>query len=231
MPKEESGGVAVQSRKDLPFRILFLALAVIALWAIIASRGAPKPDSDYFASRTPIVKGEYTLVRDRPSEYQPDRVRMIVFFDFYCPNCRDFDSKVISELKEKYGERLEVLFVGYPIFGENAVNAIRAYELAKELDRGDEMKAAIFEAKHGQRLDIKDVAVLASLASSVGLEGDSFKKDLEQGAKNDVVDSNVRLAESYNVRQTPTVVLDGNMLVTETTFENMDEIISQLMRT
>lgn len=228
---EKRSEAAASSRKNLSAKLLFLALAIVALGALLAVRNRLPSDSDNFESQTPVLSGEYTLLRDKPSEYRPGKAAMIVFFDFYCPHCRDFDSGVVASLRDKYGGRLEITFVGYPIFGDKAMNAIRAYELAKEFEKGDEMKAAIFYAYHDQRQDISDTAVLASVAFQVGLEGDEFKKALDDGAKIDAVNSNVRLAESYKVRQTPTVVLNGNLVVTQITFENIDEIISQLTRT
>jgi thiol:disulfide interchange protein DsbA len=175
------------------------------------------------------VAGEYKLVEDMPSNDEPGKVHMMVFFDFFCPHCYSFDTGLLTELESKYGSQLVVTPVGYPIFGAKAVNALRAYELAKDFGKGEEMKMAIFNAYHNQKRDISQIIVLAEIAGEVGLDPEHFKSSLEAGAKGEIIQRNIGLGNSYGLRQTPTVVLNGQYVVTNIAPENLDIIISSVL--
>jgi len=175
------------------------------------------------------VQGAFDYVSSMPDPSAPGTVHMIVFFDFFCPHCHNFDTGPLPQLEAKYGETLQVVPIGFPIFGAKAVNALRAYELAKEAGKGDEMKDAIFVAYHNQKRDISDTSVLAQVAGEVGLDSGQFKNSLDAGAKNDLVQSNIELANKYGVKQTPTVVLGGQYLVTELSTTNIETIINSLL--
>ncbi len=175
------------------------------------------------------VKGAFRFVSTMPDPSAPGTAHMIVFFDFFCPHCHNFDTGPLPQLEAKYGETLQVVPIGFPIFGAKAVNALRAYELAKESGKGEEMKDAIFVAYHNQQRDISDTSVLAQIAGEVGLDSGQFKNSLDAGAKNDLVQSNIALANKYGVKSTPTVVLGGQYVATELSTTNIETIITSLL--
>lgn len=213
--------------KRLDSRLIVIGVVLLAV-ALFAFKGAGGKDSP--AKPSPArAAGEYTLFKNTPSTHEPGQVQMIVFFDFYCPHCHDFDTGLLPQIQAKYGERLKVTHVGYPIFGAKAVNPLRAYELAKDYGRGEEMKVAIFNAYHLQKKEISNTAVLASIAGEIGLDPEQFKRSLDGGAKNEAVQRNIALGESYSISQTPLVVLDGQYVVTKISLDNLNSIISSLM--
>ncbi|MFQ5816178.1 MAG: DsbA family protein [Candidatus Hydrothermarchaeaceae archaeon] len=219
---------AEEKRKIDPVLLLggLLLLAVlVSIFRGTSGDGGSQVDEPPMAN----VPGEYTLFQNMPNTHEPGRVQMIVFFDFFCPHCHNFDTGLLPQLEAKYGSQLVVTPVGFPIFGTKAVNALRAHEIAKDFGKGGEMSLAIFDAYHNKGMDISDTAVLAAIAGDVGLDTEQFKRALDSGAKIEIIRGNVGFGNSYNVRQTPTVLLDGQYVVTKISLENIDEIISGLL--
>jgi predicted DsbA family dithiol-disulfide isomerase len=202
-------------------------IAILALaYPLIKGLADNADTKDVKSSTTP---GEYTLAENMANTHEPGKVKMLVFFDFYCPHCYSFDTGSLAQLESKYGSQLEAIPIGFPIFGTKAVNALSAYELAKDLGKGEEMKLAVFRAHHDQKRDISDTSVLAEIAGEVGLDSGGFKNSLDKGEKDEVVQRNIELAKSYDLKQTPTVVLDGQYVVTDISQENLNNLISNLL--
>src|SRR4030066_1068134 len=152
---------------------MFKKISVIALFFIFWSL------TTYAATQ----EEKYVVVPDKKSTHESGKVKMTIFFDFFCPHCHEFDTVIVSLLQREYGRRLEVTYKGLPIIYEDSIIPIEAYEIAKEGGKGEEMKEAIFDAIYYQRKDGAKLDVLSSLAKSIGLDSERFKKNLTLGIK------------------------------------------------
>ncbi|MEE9594870.1 MAG: DsbA family protein [Candidatus Hydrothermarchaeales archaeon] len=227
--KKKKEIVEVEEKKGINPVLIVGGLLLLAV-VFFFFKGSPNDDGTQPTFQPPSnVPGEYVQVTTLPDPSASGQVHMMVFFDFFCPHCYTFDTGPLPQLEAKYGEKLQVVPIGYPIFGAKAKNALRAYELAKESGKGEEMKSAIFVAYHDQRRDISDTAVLAEIAGEVGLDAQQFKSSLDAGAKNEIVQLNIDLANKYGLKQTPTVVLAGQYVVTDISPTNIETILSGLL--
>lgn len=195
--------------------LMFLSTAVLA----VDNKGLQSGGGDE----------NYNIVPDKKSTHEKGKVKMTVFFDFFCPHCHQFDSVVVPLLQREYGDKLKITFTGYPILYEDSVIPIEAYELAKAGGKGDEMRKAIFEAIYYQRKDGANQDVLISIAKTVGLNAEKFQQDLKSGAKKKVVTEGRELAKSYGAKSTPTVILDGNIFVKDNSLANVSAIINKIL--
>jgi len=205
-----------------------IALGIVILFIAVAYTKLNKTSNTAEVQKIKIP-GEYALISNMQNTHETGKVKMIVFFDFYCPHCFTFDARIVPQLKSKYGRKLEVIPKGYPIFGQKAVLPLQAYEIAKNAGKGEEFKNAVFEAYHINKRDISSIETLADIAAQAGLNKITFKNSLEANTAMSKVSANIALGDSYNLQQTPTVVLDGQLVVTEISIENLDLIISALL--
>ncbi len=171
----------------------------------------------------------YNVIPDKKSTHEKGKVKMIVFFDFFCPHCHQFDSVVVPLLQREYGDKLKITSVGYPIIYEDSVIPVEAYELAKAAGKGEEMKMAIFDAIYYQRKDGANHDVLVSLAKTIGLNAEKFQKDLKSGVRKKAALEGRELAQSYGAKSTPTVILDGNIFVRDNSLANISSIINKIL--
>ena len=172
---------------------------------------------------------QYVVVPDKKNTHESGKVKMVIFFDFFCPHCHQFDTVVVPLLQREYGKRLQVTYIGFPILYEDSVIPIEAYELAKDAGKGEEMKRAIFDAIYYQRKEGANPDVLSSLAKSIGLDGEKFKKMLASGEKKKEVLEGKDLAKSYGATSTPTVIIDGNMLIKDNSLATISSIINKIL--
>lgn len=175
------------------------------------------------------LPGSYVFVRREPDGAVSDRVRMEVFEDFLCPSCYRFSTEVIPNLKEKYGERLDLRFIGYPLVHQESRIPARAHVIAQEMGVGEQMQKELFQAHFEQQLDTTSTDGLAKVAHSIGLDPDLLLSRLEKNDGSTEVDRNLARGESYHIDAVPGVVFDGWILVKELSPQNLETIINGLL--
>jgi len=198
-----------------------LLIAYLTYYLTVSAPGASAPKE---------IEGSYTLFSEVGSTHENGKVRMVVFFDFYCPHCYEFDSNTIPQLKQKYGDKLEVEYVAYPLRSESLV-PIQAYELAREYDAstGERMRGAIFEAVYVDGANLGDPVVLKGIAAELGMDPEGLEGSIISGEMIEKIKENVARGDRYDLEGTPTVVLDGQYRVDDLEIENLKKIMDGLL--
>ena len=207
--------------------VLIAALLIVMLIGYYLLGQTSTPPSTPSASRN--IKGNYEFLSGKPNTHVPGRVVLVEFFDFYCSHCYTFHKDRWPALQEKYGDQIALLEYGYPL-RQSSNPPIEAYEIAKELGRGEEMKDALFKAIHEEKKDISNTEALAGIAETVGLDKDTFTRALNTHVKASTVDENTRLGNSFGLEGTPTFIIDGNIKTTDSSVSNLEAIIDSILR-
>jgi len=203
------------------WRFLFVAFLLLPpTW----SRAAEDLMDQYLS-----VPGAYLFVRRAPEGARSDRLVLTVFEDFMCPACYHAATEIFPSLKEKYGNRLELRFLGFPFVHQESRLAARAHVVAQELGFGDEMQKALFRAHFEQQLDITSKEGLATVADSIGLASDLLLKQLDDNGGAAEVERTIAQADAYQIDGTPTVILDGWIKVNDVNQGNLEKIIDGLL--
>ena len=175
------------------------------------------------------VPGSYVFVRRSPEGAQPNRLVMTVFEDFMCPACYRASTDVFPPLKSKYGNQLEIRFLGFPFIHQESRLAARAHVIAQGLGFGEEMQKALFQAHFEQQLDIASKEGLAKVADSIGLAPEVLLNQLDGNGGNDELAQILTQANSYQIDGTPTIIFDGWIKVNDINRENLETIIDGLL--
>lgn len=200
------------------FILVFLALFTTVAYAAPQAQIQAQPQGEKFV-----------VIPDKKNTHERGKVKITIFFDFFCPHCHQFDSVVIPLLEREYGKKLQITYVGYPIIYADSVIPVEAFELAKDEGKGEEMKNAIFDAIYYKRKEGANYDVLTSLAQSIGLNAEKFRKRLESGEKKKSVLDGKELAKSYGAKSTPTVIIDGNTLIKDNTLATVSSVIDKIL--
>jgi thiol:disulfide interchange protein DsbA len=213
-----------------------IAIGIILIGFFLLTGGNEKPQEEVTTPQgasKQLVLGLYPVL-DKPSTQEPGKVKIVEFFSFYCDHCYRFNA-LKHQLESKYGDTLEFKLVPI-VWGKQSIKTVEAYILAERYGKGREMADAMFKARFEKGLDIGDVNVLIALGRQIGL-GEDFEKKLRSGAANREALSNIRLAQEYGVEETPTLIINGNIMVNphptgDDVFamaQNLDVIIQRLL--
>ncbi|MBI5598878.1 MAG: DsbA family protein [Deltaproteobacteria bacterium] len=136
-------------------------------------------------------------------------VEVMEFMSFYCGHCYTFE-KSIPVIKGNFPKKIKWRMV--PIYwGAGSPKPGEAYLLAEEAGKGDEMKAALFNAGFVEKKDIGSMDVLDGIAAEVGL-GFDFSRRLRAGEKAGDARKALEMARAYGINETPSVVIAGNLM-------------------
>ena len=175
------------------------------------------------------VPGSYTFVRRTPEGAMPGRVLLTIFEDFLCQACYHTATKLVPSLKEKYGDRLEVRFFGYPFIHPESRMPARAYAIAEEMGLGEQMQQALFRARFEEELDTTTREGLAKVADSIGLAPELLLSRLDSDGGNAEVERNLAQGDSYHLDAVPGIIFDGWIKVSELSQENLETILAGLL--
>ena len=204
--------VLQRGRTVLLFGIVFLHLSAVVVQA---------------AERLP---GEYQVIKGESSLHTPGKVLLLEFADFYCPHCHLFERVVTSKLKKEFGERLEVRLIGFPVIRGKLPTAFEMYEQARAMGKGAEMKEVLFRTIHKEEIQVFDRSLRSLLLREVGLDAKTFEEGLASGEPYKALEKGIAWGLRVQVKHTPTVVLDGNLLVSNLNIDNLRTLINGILK-
>lgn len=155
-------------------------------------------------------------------------MRFEVFFDYTCPFVYRA-AEVIDKVRRSGERELDVRWRYFSLAQVNSKDdgwtawdapssepvrgrlAFQAAEAARRQGRFDDMHWRLLRARHRDRLELEDAAVIENIAAAAGLDGDRFKRDLADPAILHALASDHTTAVSqHGVFGTPTFVFpDG----------------------
>ncbi len=140
---------------------------------------------------------------------------LVLFTDYQCPYCAMMDT-LIQQAKADYGDQVRIVVRNYPLpKHQNAEPAARAVEAAAEQGAMEQMAAAVFEHQEDWKTESDVDGVFAGYAQDLGLDMDRFYADYASDAIRDRVARDLRDAQDLQVKGTPTLYLDGEVLQLE----------------
>lgn len=175
------------------------------------------------------LPGEYRMM-DEAEIHTKGKVVLLEFADFYCPHCHMFDSEIGTQLKKEFGDRLEILMIGFPVMRGKLPTAFEMYEQAKVMGKGSEMKTALFRTIHKDKIHIFDRSLRSLLIREVGLNIKDFEAGMASGEPYKALAQGTKWGERIGVTHTPTIVLNGNIRVDNIGIENLRTLIKGILK-
>jgi thiol:disulfide interchange protein DsbA len=222
--------------------VRLLAVPLLATIAFIGAHRAeaqdPAPAARMPASSTPATSrfeaGKH-YQRLSPAPAPPPRaaagkIEVAEVFMFGCPGCYAFEPHL-----ERWLERLpaDVSFVRIPApWNSTADLHAHAYYVAESLGKEREIAGPFFNEFHVKKNYLESEDKLAAFFEQFGVDAATFRTAFNSSA----VDGNVTragdLVQRYNVRSTPSVVVNGKYLTNGAmagTYEQWFAIIDELI--
>ncbi|TKB81425.1 MAG: disulfide bond formation protein DsbA [Nitrospira sp.] len=198
-------------------------ILMIALAVAIGTMGSAS------SAEAAAFKGKYTELKNLPSTHERGKVKLTEFADFYCPHCHTFEQSGIPVLEQEFGDKLDVIMVGFPVIPGKLPMAFEMYEQAKSMGKGPDMKKALFRMIHKDHIHVFDQTLREMMVKEVGLDPVAFEAGLAGGKPSKMLEEGRAFGMKVDVRQTPTVLLDGNLKVESIDPENIKTIIASIL--
>jgi len=193
-------------KRYLPFMIVVgVAMVTLGSGTMLYRAKRPQvkniPESQSVAARSDAS----AHVRGNPDA----RVTLEEFGDFQCPPCGQFAS-FVEELLREYDSRLRVVFRNFPLPAhEHAREAAQAAEAAGFQGKFWEMHDTLYREQLAWSKAPNTRELFESYASTLGIDLEQFKKDMESDKARERVDSDHALGDFLGVKVTPTLFINN----------------------
>ena len=152
------------------------------------------------------------------------KVKVIEFSDFQCPYCSK-GAEVVTELKKKYGNKIQFAFKQYPLpMHKDARPAAESSLCINEQGADKFFKYHDILFKNQDKLD---PANLEKFAKDAGANVDKYKACVAAGKFKEEVANDLAYGEKIGVRSTPTFFINGQILNGAVPIEQFSEIIDE----
>ncbi|MBV7537021.1 thiol:disulfide interchange protein DsbA/DsbL [Duganella sp. sic0402] len=184
-------------------RLMKIALVVAGLCAAtaFASPTAPRNGAEYTTLKTP-----------QPVQAQGKKVEVIEFFMYHCPACYALEPDMVAWVK-KQGDSIVFRRVHLPLTGENDPEA-HLFLTLEAMKLEEQLHAKVLSTWHVERKRLKSDADNIDWAVKNGIDKEKFTATYNSFAVMTRLKNAGRVAGTYEVNSTPTLIVDGRFLTT-----------------
>jgi len=151
-------------------------------------------------------------------------VQIIVYEDFECPFCLEFQ-ETIKKIEEEYGDDVLIAFRHYPLATHSmALESAESSECASDQGSFWEMHDLLFEDNKNGNLSSQEYS---NNAKVLNLDLDKFTTCMKEGAHKDKIAEQTKAAKASGVLGTPATFINGIQLPGAYPFE---DFVDQLGR-
>ncbi len=177
-----------------------------------------------YADQSAGIEGVYDKLTGHKFSFDGKQVEVLEFLSFYCSHCYHFE-KSIPVIKGNFPGKIKWKTI--PVYwSEGSPKPGEAYFLAEEAGKGEEMKKALFHAVFVDKRDIGDIEVLEDIGMKVGL-GFDFSHRLRTGDKARNVGEAIIMSKAYNIEETPTLIIAGNLKISPSMFQGNADFLRE----
>jgi protein-disulfide isomerase len=150
------------------------------------------------------------------------RIELVEFSDFECPYCRRA-VPVLKQILSRYPDQVRLVWKDFPLpMHASARPAAEAAQCANEQGQFWAYHDVLF--RNQELLKTDD---LRKHAADMGLDVGSFNECFESGRYRKQVDSRIQEGKRHGVSATPTVFINGRMVMGAMPFDVYDQIIRE----
>lgn len=199
-------------RTQLRGRFALYGLALVLIALPLAAQQLAR-DVDYrLISQQPVATGE--------------RVEVIEFFFYACPYCNELEPFLERWRKRKPAD---VVFRRVPVVRHDSWAPLaKTYYALEAMGEADRLHAAVYHGHHVEDLPLSQEKVIAEWAGKHGLDSDKFMAIYRSDAILKKVERSRQMTNDYEIKATPTIVVDGRFLTSSGMTGGVPQVIPVL---
>ncbi len=196
--------------------IIFAVICVVVLGVLVVNKKSDDVNvKNINAGKVITADKKENEIPDHTFGSTANKTVLIEYGDFQCPGCGSLYPG-LKPLKEKYSEQLTFVFRNFPLTSihPNALAAATAAEAAGLQDKWWEYHDMLYENQDAWSSadTTKRTDVFVEYAKQLGLNVDTFKKDLESDKIARKISRDQALGKKIGATSTPTLVLDSKLI-------------------
>ncbi|MDO8412349.1 MAG: thiol:disulfide interchange protein DsbA/DsbL [Gallionellaceae bacterium] len=196
-------------------KIIKQIVGVLALLCASHAFGAPEAGKDY----TPIIPPQ--------PMHSGNKIEVLEFFFYGCSHCFKLHP-LLSAWEKKMPKDVELIYVP-TIFNPAWEPMARTFYALESLGQQKRLDDALYDAWNVQNLVLSDEATATDFVAQHGVDRKKFSDAYNAFAMQSRVLRGKQLQQSYNIRGTPTLIVDGKYAITALHPEDTIKVLNVLV--
>jgi thiol:disulfide interchange protein DsbA len=180
-----------------------------------------------YAQAEVVAGKDYKILNSPQPTSNGKKVEVLEFFFYGCSHCYHLHP-YISAWEKKMPKNVELQYVP-TIFNEAWEPMAHTYYALEALGQRKQLHDALFEAWNVQNIDLSDEAKITEFVAKHGVDAAKFGAAYNSFSLQSKIARSNQMVQSYGVRGTPTIAVDGKYIITglqpEETIRVLDEVI------
>jgi protein-disulfide isomerase len=220
-----------QKKGSMKFVVLLtvFVIGLVTVFVVLDNRGEQSEVTDTSANQEPISTENQPTLGDEDAP-----VQIVEFGDYKCPSCKAWSDQIYPQLKEDYIDTgdASLSFINVLFHGQESALAAKGgeavYQLAPEAfwDFNKNLFSEQPES-HDEQWITEDKLVEVAKNSVENLDEEKFKESLSSDVVEEAVSIDEGLVEQYEIQQTPTVMINGQILENPFDYEKIKSVIDE----
>jgi thiol:disulfide interchange protein DsbA len=164
------------------------------------------------ASAQSVLGKDYTRLSQTQPTRPGNKVEVLEFFFYGCSHCYHLHP-FLSAWEKKIPKDVELQYVPV-IFRDNWEPMARTLYALEVLGQRDKLHDDLFKAWNVSNIDLSGESQVANFVSQRGVDRNKFAEAYNSFAVSSKVIRCSQMQESYQIRGTPTIVVDGKYTIT-----------------
>lgn len=159
-----------------------------------------------------VYAEQYKVLNPAQPVRSGNKIEVLEFFFYGCSHCFHLHP-FLAAWEKKMPKDVELTYVP-TIFQDSWVPMSRTFYALEALDQRKALHDALFEAWNVKNIDLSDEAKITEFVAKQGVDRKKFSDAYNSFSMQSKVMRSKQMAQSYGIRGTPTLVVDGKYLIT-----------------
>lgn len=222
-----------QKKGSMKFVVLLtvFVIGLVTVFVVLDNRGKqPEVTNTTFNHKLITTENQPTIGdKDAP-------VQIVEFGDYKCPSCKAWSNQVYPQLKEEYIDTgdASLSFINVLFHGQESTLASKGGEAVYQLAPESfwDFNKDLFDEQpenHDEQWVTEDKLVQVAKNNVENLDVEKFRESLSSDLVEEAVKTDEGLVEQYGVEQTPTVMINGQILENPFDYEKIKSVIDKVL--
>lgn len=176
---------------------------LLAIFFILAS-------AQVFAE--PVMGTDYKLIEPAQATRSGNKIEVLEFFFYGCSHCFHLHPD-LTAWERKMPKDVEVVLVP-TVFNAGWEPMAYTYYALEVLGQNHKLHDDLYDAWNVNNIDLSDESKIAAFVAKHGVDSKKFSEAYHSFSVQSKVTRSKQLTQSYNIRGTPTIIVDGKYLIT-----------------
>lgn len=155
---------------------------------------------------------DYKLVQPAQPTHSGNKVEVLEFFFYGCSHCYNLHP-LLSEWEKKMPRDVTLEYVP-TIFNPSWEPMANTYYALELMGKHKQLHDQLFTAWNVNNTDLGDLAKISAFVAKNGVDSKAFADNYQSFSVQTKVMRSKQMTQSYALRGTPTIVVDGKYLIT-----------------